>query len=187
MYLVSAVPSERKSHAVLSRKRKKESPLVRKRQNTALESLLLSKNAEVASASATAATKARRLRHRAVAGFIRERHTSPHYTWFNVRERLKEADISRKADLQKIARFLRQVLPTHSIAEPGEVKLGATSSPRKIVEPGEFASEENPTITLHQSGKHYTKPQNNHLHPLLAKRKTGIMTQPLVTCLKKKT
>jgi hypothetical protein len=35
-------------------------------------------------------------------------------------------------------------LPTHSIAEPGEVKLGATSSPREILEPGEFATEEKP-------------------------------------------
>jgi hypothetical protein len=86
MYLVSAVLSELRNNAVSSRKRKKESPLVRKRQNTALESQLLIKNAEVASAPATACTKARRLRNRAVAGCITERHTSTHDTWFNVRD-----------------------------------------------------------------------------------------------------
>jgi hypothetical protein len=59
-----------------------------------------------------------------------------------VREKLKEADIFRKADLQTIASFLRQVLQTHSNAEPGDVKVGAGSSPREILEPGEFATEE---------------------------------------------
>jgi hypothetical protein len=114
------------------------------RQNTALESQIRSKNAEVASAPTSAGTMARRLRHRAVAGCIRERHTTPHHTWFNVRERLKEADIIRKADVQTIASFLRQALPTNSIAEPGELKLVATSSPREIVEPVEFSTEEKP-------------------------------------------
>jgi hypothetical protein len=142
IYLVAAVPSPRKSSAVSSKKRKKKSPLVRKRQNTAQESQLGSENAEVASTHAAAGTKAKRLHHRAVAGCIRERHTSPQHTWCNVREWLKEADIIRKADVKTIDSFIRQVLPTHSTAEPGDVKLGATSSPREIVEPGEFATEE---------------------------------------------
>jgi hypothetical protein len=184
MYLVSAVPSERKSIAVSSRKRKKESPLVRKRQNTALHSQLGNKNAELTCATASAGTKAGRLRHRAVADWIRERHTSPHDTWFNVRERLKEADISRKADLHTIASILRQVLQTHSIAEPGEVKLGATSSPREIVDPGEFATEKKPDNYFTPKRETLYVTPSNHL---LAKSKKGIMTLPLLTCLKKKT
>jgi D-mannonate dehydratase len=71
------------------------------------------------------------MRHRAVAGCSKERHTSLHHTWFDLRERLKEANIIRKADLQTIARFLRQVIPTNSIAEPDDIKLGAISLPRE--------------------------------------------------------
>jgi hypothetical protein len=144
MYFLSSAPREQESKAVSTKQKKKESPLVRKRQNTALDLQHRGENAEVASARASAATKANQLRHCATAGCIRERHASPHRTWFNVRERLKDADIIRKADLQTIASFLRQVLKTHSTAERDDVKVGAASSPREIVEPGEFATEEKP-------------------------------------------
>jgi hypothetical protein len=119
MYLF---PSELAGRAVSTRKRKKEAPLVKKCQNTAQDLQLQGKYAREIGAPASAVTKAKRLRNRIVAGCIKEHKTSPHRTLFNLREKLKQADIIRKADLKTIASFLRLVLPAESIAEPGQEK-----------------------------------------------------------------
>jgi hypothetical protein len=129
MYPVSTASKDGKIISSSSRKRGEETPLVRQRQTTALNSPGVRLYAEKASAySATASSFAKRWRHRNVAGSKRQRHTGPHSRWVNLREQLKHADISRKADLQTIVSFLRQVLPSSSIAEPGEIKLGAPVS-----------------------------------------------------------
>jgi beta-xylosidase len=66
MYLVSPASKHGKSIDDLSRKRGKETPLVRQRQFTALE---LTKNEEVVSTYSPAlTTKVKQLRHRSVAG-----------------------------------------------------------------------------------------------------------------------
>jgi hypothetical protein len=75
MCIVSPASKDGRSIADLSRKRDKDSQLVRQRQNAALRLRLTSKNAEVASTSATARSKAKKLRHRSVAGCMRQRHT----------------------------------------------------------------------------------------------------------------
>jgi hypothetical protein len=126
MYLVSAASKDGKIIANSSRKSGEETPMVRQRQTTALKSPGVRRYAEKASVySATARSLAKRWRHRNVAGSNGQRHTGPHNRWGNFREQLSHAYISRKADLQTIASFLRQVLPTSSIAKPGEMKLGA--------------------------------------------------------------
>jgi hypothetical protein len=142
IYLVSGFPRGRESKADSSRERKNESPLVRKRQTIEQMS---ANDAEAVSAHSPAV---KLLRHSGFAGSKGRRHTAPHSTWFTLHEKLRHADIVRKADLQTIASFLRLVLPNHRISEPSEMKLRASSSPRNTktswhVKPGEFSTEEN--------------------------------------------
>jgi hypothetical protein len=73
IYFETAVPRGRKSVADLIRKKKKESPLVSKSQNTALQLKPVIKNVG-------AASKYKLTRHYSVAGSKGRRHTGPHST-----------------------------------------------------------------------------------------------------------
>jgi hypothetical protein len=96
MYLVSPASKEVKSKSNLKKKRGKQTPLVRKRQTTAVGLQLPSKNAEVANILAASGSKVKGSRHRNVAGSKGRRFIPPHSTWHKLREKLKNADILTK-------------------------------------------------------------------------------------------
>jgi hypothetical protein len=193
MYLVSPAAKDGRHIAALSRKREKESPLVKKRRSTASGFQPETKNAEASSTLAAGDNKVNRLRNREVASCKAQRSIRPHSTWVNLREKLKNADIKRKADIQTIASFLRHVFPINSIAEPGKIKLAGPSSPREKktflhVQPGESKTKK--TTEFYVTPKResiFELPEQLPLPPLVMRTKCMMMEKPLARCLRKKT